>query len=212
MQTLPHEILTHILSCVLVNDTGRPVKLHLQANRRLRNEVNKLRHPSGGYRTRIVFYANRRIDKNDRVDILLVSRSFYFAAIEAFFRGNVFHFEDIVHLDQLTSSLDSDRRRCIYHLVLEADDILAGSDICGRPRSSLDLDITFGELGIYLERLPLLARATLIVSMPQRSSHGTKHQFVSNVWKNFEQLKTVSGKKGEVLTLVFEERGLSAHF
>ena len=101
--------------------------LHSTTGRRWRNELHALttvdwsdwRHSTSenfSY-AQEHFPLFRKSARSNLIDILLVSRPFYFAGIDAFFAGNVFAFEDPQHLDQLTSKLDLDRRRKIRRVV-----------------------------------------------------------------------------------------------
>ena len=121
--TLPHELLVHILS----HNLARPQAIVLRSGtrRRWQNEVYDLgnvqwKHNSSLFPTHVQaeLRARRKAIKSPLLELLLVSRQFYFAGIAAFFGENVLKFEDLQHLAQLNKTLDLDRRRCIRSIEL----------------------------------------------------------------------------------------------
>ena len=177
---LPHEILTQILAYILVSSDRKPIALHSRAGRRWKNEVldlNALRNQ---------YYNTPKVTKSDLLDILLVSRSFYFAGIAAFFGENVLQFENMQHLDRLTATLDLDRRRCIRHIALKTNvdtklwDGGAGSE----------------KLNVCFERLPALVTARVDCRW---HAHGpwALDYWVPKFREAFEKLKERCGEKGE---------------
>lgn len=192
---MPHEILTQILTLVLVNDKQKQMTFHSRSGRRWKNEVLNLNHTRRYYHVYQSRYsATHRVNKSDLLDILLVSRNFYFAGIAAFFGENVLNFENVCPVEQLTATLDLDRRRCIRHIVFHLH----------IHQSLREWDVALGErLGRCFERLPSLLTARLVCHISR--SHGAQvvGHYVSKFREVFEKLKEGSGKKGEeVLRLV----------
>lgn len=125
--TLPSELLTEILSYILAN-SQKPITLSSRTGRRWKNEIHNLvtrdwvNSISVGPRGVV---APKAI-KSPLLDILSVSRSFYFAGIAAFFGENTLKFASVHHLDRLTATLDLDRRRCIRHIIFTSSDFQGG--------------------------------------------------------------------------------------
>lgn len=119
--TLPGEILVNILSYVVV-DPQKAVILRSAAERRWRNELQRLlsvdwNQPiQSRYYCRDPIIPNESTSKSLLLDVLLVSRQFYFAGIAAFFGENTIGLDDARGLQRFTEDLDTDRRYCIRNL------------------------------------------------------------------------------------------------
>ena len=100
----------------------------------------------------------RKSARSDLLDVLLVSRAFYFAGINAFFGGNVFALEDLRHLDKLTTTLDLDRRRSIRRLVFQIP-MVETSFLWKQTPAAVG-----AQLSASFDRLPSLQAAKLVVA------------------------------------------------
>lgn len=125
---LPAEVLTQLLSYVLVAEDGAEITLRGKRARRWRNELNGLQvsnealvRPTG-YGSRFDYTpAPARSAKSALLDILLVSRAFYFSGIEAYYGGNVFRFDTANQLASFVETTHVDRRRCVRDVVLSME-------------------------------------------------------------------------------------------
>ncbi|KXS96083.1 hypothetical protein AC578_6376 [Pseudocercospora eumusae] len=103
---LPKELLTHILTFILTRDTL--INLHSKSSRRWRTELATLN----------AFPCAGSAQKDRSLDILLVSKAFYFAGLEAFYSSNIFQFDSVTALTKLLNATHSDRRNCIQNIRL----------------------------------------------------------------------------------------------
>ena len=198
ISNLPSEVLTQILSYILTKPG--PITLHSASPRRWRNEAYSLSKRNFGFR-----YVAIKSVKSPLLDILLVSRSFYFAGIEAFFGENVFKFDDIRHLELLTSKLDTDRRRCIRRIRFQVrfQDTYGDHQWVGEANA--------GErLSVCLERLPSLtqvrfsSQAMNYGSIIPRHPHHVPMVLQLHAERNrrlFEGIKESCGSRRELLEL-----------
>jgi hypothetical protein len=141
-------VLAQILSYILAANPREPITLHSTTGRRWRNELhalitvdwNQSISVSSSY-VRDHLPLLRKSARSYLLDILIVSRAFYFAGIDAFFGGNVFALEDLRHLDKLTTTLDLDRRRSIRRLVFQIPMVETSfsleTDASGRRRATV---------------------------------------------------------------------------
>ena len=132
------------------------------------------------------------------LNILLVSRAFYFAGIAAFFGENVLEFNDILHLNRLTSKLDLDRRRCMRRITF---DFPFRDEWCSK-RWALwpEAQIVGERLGVCLERLPSLVQVLFCWS-PTNRFHSTPQEYLQTLTKTFEEIKEFCGSRRELLEL-----------
>jgi hypothetical protein len=193
ISTIPQEILTQILAHILVNDNQEPITLHSRSSRRWKNELLDLKDRRRYYDSHENrYYVLHKANKSKLLNILLVSRSFYFASIAAFYGENVLQFENAQHLDRLTATLDLDRRRCIRHIAFQPY-------WYSQWRERWDVPAVGERLGVCFERLPSLLRARLVCQ--------TAYFYgVSKVREVFETLKDGAGERGEILTLDIKNR------
>ncbi|EME83747.1 uncharacterized protein MYCFIDRAFT_172822 [Pseudocercospora fijiensis CIRAD86] len=104
---LPKELLSHILSYTLTREA--PIILHSNSSRRWRTELATLNALP-------LCWGSAKKDRS--LDILLVSKAFYFAGVEAFYSSNTFQFGSVTALTKLLNSIDSDRKNCIQKIRL----------------------------------------------------------------------------------------------
>lgn len=132
---LPAELLRQILSYVLTKD--HPVKLYTTQDRRWRNELRTIA-PIDLNNSNLVVVPNVDRDlskakafKSTLLDLLLVSRQFYFAGTETYFGENCFGFEDLEHLRQFVDGVENERRKWIRRILFLAPTTLrpASGDI-----------------------------------------------------------------------------------
>lgn len=207
---LPNEILINILSYILVKPSGQ-VTLRSKGQRRWRNESYNLYSSLGPAfkQSRPALWPNHEKvsglsrDKSNLLDILLVSRHFYFAGITSFFRENVFHFESMQHLHGLARQLNVDRKHCIAKIAIQHE-WYATSKPSRRWHLKKPSEIG-AQLGNIFGELPKLQSATLVWKREQDSLDGVPTPFKSNrdqVIEEFEEIKSACHAKQDTLHLV----------
>lgn len=98
-------------------------------------------------------------NKSELLGSLLVCRDFYFAGVAAFFGGNVFKFESVASLEQMSRRLDIDRRRHIASDMIERDTRGDRKELIA-PGASSEMHDPF-VLRAALEGLPALRQVVL---------------------------------------------------
>ena len=188
---LPSEILTQILSYILTK--SGPIILYSASARRWRSETYNLSIGN------LYPYVSTKALKSPLLDILLVSRAFYFAGIAAFFRENVLKFDNVQHLDRLTSKLDTDRRRCIRRVVFQ----FAFHDLwCSELKAFRSERMRVGErLGVCLQHLPSLVQVQFCWWAMYCYRRLEFQKRVQELTRLFEDIKEFCGSRREVLEL-----------
>lgn len=124
---LPAEVLTHILSFLLVHEEGTPIVLRPASERRWRNEIRELVAIDESVRPKHIEEYNEIVKnvgtagKSRLLRYLLVCHDFYFAGVAAYYGGSIFKFRDAAHLAQMVSKLDVDRRRHLSKVMVSRD-------------------------------------------------------------------------------------------
>lgn len=98
-----------MLSYILAQPSRR-LRLRSARDRRWRNEAKALRGLNPG--------PLRPFKKSPLLDILLVSKDFYYAGIKAYYGLNTLQFHTATHLKQFAETVGIDRRRCIRSIVV----------------------------------------------------------------------------------------------
>lgn len=107
---LPTELLIQIIGYTLTKP--HPITLHRPHEYRWAKELNSLQPM---YNKRF-----RRTRKSDLLKILLVCREFYFAGLEAYYGGNVFHFDSPLDFrDTFIKTLSDRHKACIKRVVID---------------------------------------------------------------------------------------------
>ncbi len=132
-QRLPAEVLTNILSRVLVR-RRQPVYLRSSHERRWGKEIEDLRGPLPRLRfdRRWSYKLGMRENPGARgrtqnpswlLRVLRVNKAFYFAGIDAFYGGNELGFPGFPRLRAFLDDTDKDRKSCIkrLHLIIHFD-------------------------------------------------------------------------------------------
>lgn len=110
IMALPTELLIQIIGYTLTKP--RPITLHRPHEYRWAKELNSLQ----------LMYNKRfkRTRKSDLLKILLVCHEFYFAGLEAYYGGNVFHFDSPLDFrDTFIKTLSDRHKACIKHVVID---------------------------------------------------------------------------------------------
>ena len=191
-----------------MDPSGKPITLRSAKGRRWRNEVQTLTEAWGERafwsRGEDDFFRTprSRSAKSQLLDILLVSRDFYFSGVAAFFGGNAFCFEGPQALSSMTKTLDSDRRRHIAQVVVTVEQIV---DI-GPPFRSIHRCewVTERKPEVFrdvVERLPALKKLTLDFALnDDASARGiTSHRL--NLRAHVAVLREMIGKTDLEVTL-----------
>lgn len=110
---LPKELLVQIIGHALISPS--PITLRKPHENRWAKELDSLRPtPASNERKR------RRTRKSPLSKILLICRDFYFAGLEAYYGGNVFHFDTPLDFRDLFIETLSDRHKaCVKQVIVD---------------------------------------------------------------------------------------------
>lgn len=113
--SLPKEILIQIIGYTLINPS--PITLHKPHEYRWAKELSSLRPNNTKDPKRF-----KRTRRSPLLKILLVCRDFYFAGLEAYYCGNVFHFDSPLDFrETFVQGLSERHKACVKRIVLEWD-------------------------------------------------------------------------------------------
>lgn len=112
---LPKELLVQIIGYTLINPS--PITLRKPHEYRWAKELDSLHHTSGPRKIK-----RRRTRRAPLLNTLLVCRDFYFAGLEAYHGGNIFHFDTPLDFRETFIDTLSDRHKaCVKNVIIDWD-------------------------------------------------------------------------------------------